>query len=114
MAEITKEELTDAIRAALEIVPSVGFTFHTVKVDETGTVCNEFEGSANFERHVHRELTQESGLPTRMYCFWGARIEFSKPQVTVGLTTAGQKKAKAVILTKSTENPHGEVPDRKL
>ena len=114
MPDPTKKELADAIRNALEIVPGAGFTFHTVKVDEIGTVCNEFEGAANFERHVHKELTQESGLPTRMYCFWGARIEFSKPQVTVGLTTAGQKKAKAVILTKSSENPHGEVPDMKL
>lgn len=110
----TEQDIKLAVRKVTEVRSGEGLKFHSLKVTADSVSHQELDGSANFVKHASRELTMESGLPTRLFFFYGARVEFSTPQVLVGLSVAGQKAATPVFLAKSTSNPNGDVPDRGL
>jgi len=110
----TSEEIhADAVKA-VSLTSAAGIIFHSIKVDSDGATHQEFDGTANFLKHVGREISEGSGTPTRLFFFYGMRVVFSTPQVIVGLTAAGKQKPVPVFLARGRDNPGGEVPSGVL
>jgi hypothetical protein len=102
------------LQRKLELVPSKDLRYHVVKVSTEGTTTLVFDSLSAFLENAKNLLVAESGTPTRLLFYYGWRMEFTTPQILVGLTLPGAAKASPMVLTKSGSNPTGDVPDRAL
>jgi len=85
-------------------------SFHLVEVSCSGVNYSTQPSPQSLVKHLQTELKILSGGSSKIFIFLGTKLEFTKPQVMVGLSTPNQKRQIPIFLQKGDSNPDGSVP----